>query len=231
MAFQPTLASLPSSLRLGYLDDVTIGGNMSAVENDVNIVLTSGKVIGLSLNSAKCEIITQSEIPSGLSISNFRCVTPEDSVLLGAPLLTGSALDTALSDKCTELATAESRLSLISAHDALMLLKSSLSTPKLLHLLRSSPCTGHSTLATNDNTLRHCVSGITNCGLTDDQWIQASLPVKAGGLGLRRATQLAPSAYQAAFSATTVLQSRVLNGSNVTMSCGMRTQHWQPGRA
>jgi len=61
--------------------------------------------------------------------------SPENSILLGAPLLCGTALDAALSHRRSELVTAENRLSLISAHDALLLLKSSLSTPKLLHLL------------------------------------------------------------------------------------------------
>ena len=198
-------------------DDVTLGGSLTTVDKDVKTILTSGTAIGLSLNTAKCEIITRSNVPSGLAVSDFCRVSPEESVLLGAPLLCDSALDAALSSRCSELNTAEGRLSLISAHDALLLLKSSLSTPKLLHLLRSSPCTGHSALSIIDDSLRRCVSHITNCNLTDDQWAQASLPVKAGGLGVRRATHLAPSAYLAAYSATSELQARILDAPDVTM--------------
>ena len=217
LTLQPVLSSLSSKLRIGYLDYVTLGGPMADVENDVNVVVDSGKAIGLTLNSSKCEIISQSIIPPGLSVSSFCQVSPSDSILLGAPLLCGSALDAALSSRCSELATAESRLSIISAHDALLLLKSSLSTPKLQHLLRSSPCAGHTSLTTIDDTLRRCVSRITNCDISETQWTQASLPVKSGGLGIRRATQLAPSAYLAAFCATSELQARILNASNLPM--------------
>ena len=97
-------------------------------------------------------------------------------------------------------------------------MKSCLSTPKLLHLLRSSPCTGHPTLITIDQVLRRCVSQITNTALSDDQWAQASLPVKAGGLDIRSAVQLAPSAYLAAFSSSADLQALILTLPAVAMS-------------
>ena len=56
-------------------------------------------------------------------------------------------MDTALSRHCDDLARAATRLGSIAAHDALVLLKASFSAPKLLHTLRSSPCSGHAALA------------------------------------------------------------------------------------
>ena len=41
---------------------------------------------------------------------------------------------------------------------------------------------------------------ITNTLLDDRTWLQASLPVKSGGLGIRSAVHLAPSAYLASFA-------------------------------
>ena len=38
---------------------------------------------------------------------------------------------------------------------------------------------------------------ITNTDLTDIQWIQASLPVRNGGLGVRRVSSLAPAVFLA----------------------------------
>ena len=46
--------------------------------------------------------------------------------------------------------------------------------------------------------------------LSDVQWIQASLPVKAGGLGIRRAASLALPAYLASVTSTASLQDLIL---------------------
>jgi len=184
----------------------------------VSLIESSAQAIGLSLNRSKCEIIACSPPPAGLAISDFSFVYPADSVLLGAPLLAGRALDTALQKSYEDLSTAESRLCSIAAHDALLLLKSSLSTPKLMHLLRSTPCFGHRSLQPLDSVLRRCVGRITNCDLSDDQWCQASLTVKAGGLGIRLASHLAPSAYLAAFHATLDIQGLILSSPGLCMT-------------
>jgi hypothetical protein len=95
----------------------------------------------------------------------------------------------------------------IAAHDALVLLKASFSAPKLLHTIRASgPCSGHPALERFDGLLRDCVGAITNTDLTDVRWIQASLPVRNGGLGVRRVSSLAPSAFLASAAGTRDLQ-------------------------
>ena len=213
LTLQPLLNSLTTSLKIGYLDDVTIGGPISSVNSDVLSVVSKGSDIGLQLNKSKCELIACDPVPPGLLISDFKLVRPEAASLLGAPLLPGTALDTALLDRCSELANCQSKLSLIAAHDALLLLKTSLSTPKLTHMLRSSPCSGHHTLRTIDDQLRSCVTRITNTDISDQQWAQASLPVKAGGLGVRLASHLAPSAFLASAAATSDLQTNILHGT------------------
>jgi len=72
-------------------------------------------------------------------------VAPEEAELLGAPLYAGKKMDDLLKNRCSDLNTAISRLSLLSAHDALILLKMSFSAPKMLHTLRCSPCVKLST--------------------------------------------------------------------------------------
>ena len=49
-----------------------------------------------------------------------------------------------------------------------------------------------------------------NTDLTDVQWTQASLPVSRGGLGIRLASQLAPSAFLASAIGTRQLQEAIL---------------------
>ena len=73
----------------------------------------------------------------------------------------------------------------------------SLSVPKLLYVLRTSACAGHPLLQTFDDILRSGLSDILNVSITDDQWIQASLPVWHGGLGVRSVVRLASSAFLA----------------------------------
>ena len=49
-----------------------------------------------------------------------------------------------------------------------------------------------------DDSLCYILSDILNVDLThNNAWLEASLPVRVGGIGVRQATQLAPSAYLA----------------------------------
>jgi len=54
---------------------------------------------------------------------------------------------------------------------------------------------------------------IVNTSFNDIQWLQATLPVRDGGLGLRRVVSLASSAYLASAAATLELQMAILGGS------------------
>jgi len=61
-----------------------------------------------------------------------------------------------------------------------------------------------------DNLLRDSVQQITNSDLSDIKWIQASLPVRDGGLGIRRVTSLALPAFVASAASTLSLQADIL---------------------
>ena len=92
------------------------------------------------------------------------------------------------------LTRAISRLKLLSAQDAL-LLRACFSAPKFMHILSCSPCSDLIWLLQFDLSLRRGLSVITNTDLTDIQWTQASLPVRAGGLRVRRVATLSSSAF------------------------------------
>lgn len=98
-------------------------------------------------------------------------------------MFTGTVLDNAWLARCDDLARAADRLRMINAQDALILLRSSFSAPKVLHLLRCSPSVSHQSLQFFDSLLRSTIQSITNSDLSDVHWLQASLPVKDGGLG------------------------------------------------
>jgi hypothetical protein len=66
-----------------------------------------------------------------------------------------------------------------------------------VHNLRCSFSCCHRTLEAFDAQVRSCLSVIINSSLYDSQWMQASLPVRDGGFGIRRCSQIAPSAFLA----------------------------------
>ena len=93
----------------------------------------------------------------------------KDINLLGAPILEGKAVNTALQVKIRELERSIERLSLLQAHDALCLLKNALAMPKLQYILRTSPCAGNPLLSAFDDVLRRGLSKILNVDLNDSQ--------------------------------------------------------------
>ena len=66
-------------------------------------------------------------------------------------------------------------------------------------------------------SLTECVSTIANTDLIDIQGIQASLPVRNGGLGVRRVSSLAPSAFLASAAGTRDLQELILANCDATV--------------
>ena len=87
----------------------------------------------------------------------------------------------------------------LSVHDSLILLRHSFSIPQLQYLLRTAPCFLSERLEAYDDTLQPVVSSVTNTLLhkEDHAWLQATLLVKLGGLGVLSAMQVAPSAFLA----------------------------------
>ena len=141
LALQPLINCLESDLVLGYLDDVSGGGDLLTVARDVSMVEEYGAALGLSLNRNKCELIALAP-PAVLpkSLEGFRLVTPSDAELLGAPILDGTAMDRILEKKLNDLQRAADRMDLIASHDALVILRYSLGSTKLQYILRASPC-------------------------------------------------------------------------------------------
>ena len=193
---QPMLSSLESNLAIGFLDDFTVGGSITSVSKDIDLISVESARLGLHLNVEKCELISQechTDLPQ--SLLDFSYVALSNATLLGAPLFKGKALDDAWDSCCSSLSLAIDRLSTVSAHDALILLRASFSSPKVTYLMRCAPCVDHPAFAVFDNLLKLGICRITNSDLSDAQWLQASLPVRDGGLGVRRVSSLATCAF------------------------------------
>ena len=143
---------------------------------------------------------------------------------IGSTLFHGPVPDSTWNQCCDDLSRAVERLSSIASQDALILLRASFSAPRVLHLLRCSPSVSHPSLERFDALLKQPIQRITNSVLSDLQWIQASLPVRDGGLGVRRVSSLALPAFLASVASTLSLQDEILtecahSNSNFLQSC------------
>jgi len=112
----------------------------------------------------------------------------------------------------SDLSRAVDRLCLVGAQDALILLRASFSAPPVQHLLRCSPSVDACGPQTFDDLLKSVFSRITNNTLCDSQWLQASLHIKFGGLGIRRVTSFALPAFLASATSSLLLQEEILGG-------------------
>jgi len=56
------LSSLKSDLKLGYMDDVSLGGPVDTVVSDVIEIAKVGSSMGLTLNPSKCELIAHHDL-------------------------------------------------------------------------------------------------------------------------------------------------------------------------
>ncbi len=197
LAVRQLLLACKSPLKIAYMDDITLGGPSTDVAADVAMIKAEGPSHGLCLNESKCEAITTSGQSSIDLLQEFIQLTPSSATLLGAPLMVDQVMDECLGKRRGELERAITRLELITSHDALVLIRSSFSAPKVQHTLRASPCFGHRSLLKFDQLLRDGLRKICNISLTEDQWLQASLPVRSGGLKIRRVSSLAIPAFLA----------------------------------
>ena len=77
-------------IKIGYLDDVTIGGSLGGVIDDVERVRQEALLIGLELNPSKCEVIGFPDVAGDLVFDGFARVMLDDAELLGSPLARGS---------------------------------------------------------------------------------------------------------------------------------------------
>ena len=117
-------------------------------------------------------------------LSQF-CVTDRDhATLLGSPIGTASGIQDTILKRTKSLQTLGCRLQLLHAHDAFCLLRNALAIPKVLYVLRTSPCFLVPVLHDFDSLLRSLLGTILNVKLSDSAWTPASLPVCAGGLGV-----------------------------------------------
>jgi hypothetical protein len=206
LAIQPLVSSLQSPLNTWYMDDGTLDGSIDQVMEDVKLIQLAAFNLGLELNTNKCEIflLNHNKQEENKSLSRLHHCLPGARVaqqdewrLLGAPL-TNEAIPGVLHEKIKALETFSDRLGKLNSHSGLYLLKNCLAIPKLMYVLRTSPCFLHpNILQIFDNLIKTELIKISNCDIRDRNWSQSTLPVRYGGIGIRRTVELALPAFLA----------------------------------
>ena len=105
------------------------------VSVDLTLIEAEAAKLGLELNETECEITPTAKRNQNScceAFNGFQITYLEGLFLLGSPILPGSAVDQALEQKTNDPKTVISRLSTLQAHDALVILRISLSIPKLM---------------------------------------------------------------------------------------------------
>ena len=210
-----------SELNLWYLDDGNLGGDYAIVLRDFRMIISESAKLGLEVRPTKCELYflgNSSETQKSLILSEFNKISPlietpgiDNLIILGAPV-GNLTISNVLSDQIADLERMCLRLKNIEAHHAFFLLKSSFSIPKLLYILRSSPCLNYpELLAKYDDILYSSLESICNIRLDIDARKQASLPAALGGLGLGSASVLAICGYLSSVGSSSRLCSEILN--------------------
>ena len=135
----------------------------------------------------------------------------DEVAVLGSPVGGIESLSGAILEKVEWLHLMGGRLHLMHAHYALLLLRQSFSMPKILHMLRTAPCFLSPAVEAYNSLLRRVLGDIANVCLEEDgTWTQASLPVGAGGIGVRRVAELAPSAFLASAAGCSELVTQII---------------------
>ena len=172
--------------------------------------------IGLEVNPTKSEVSKiscdnfQSVLLATESLPGVTVTEHEDLCILGA-LIDINGCCTGVLNAVERRSTMYGRLEYIDAHPAFFFLRNSLSMPRLLLKLRSSPCYRlHSELTQFDETLRQAASTFCNVNFDDSGWQQSTLPVAQGGLGLSSAVNVTLPAYASSLSATRQLVGQIL---------------------
>ena len=219
LAIHPLLQDIKSEFVTGYLDDIGIGGSLQSVTKDVRQLEHRARSLGLALNHTKCEVIglhPADRIRWCSAGLHFQERSLTEATLLGSPLQAGTGVDVTLASKIEELGLMAERLAVLPAHAALHLLRHAFAIPKLLYVLRTAPCCDSPELLRYDCTLRASLSSLLNVEMSDSSWSQSCLPIRWGGIGIRSAHRLAPSAFLASAASasellTLLLPSQVLS--------------------
>ncbi|XP_055355148.1 uncharacterized protein LOC129600635 [Paramacrobiotus metropolitanus] len=232
---QDVCSQIKAETNLWFLDDGVSAGDPQVVKDDMVNLQEAAAAVGLRLNTAKCELFVDGGTPAERenvaqlflnAVPDIRISKPEELELLGSPLLS-EAIAGALMRKVGQAQVLADQLGILPSHQAFFLLKNCLSLPKLLYILRTSPCWQYpEELRKFDDVIRFKAEQLTNVAMSDTVWNQASLPTKFGGLGLISATEVALAAYTSSVHGAVDMVCNVTRNESIKDRCNRLIEVW-----
>jgi hypothetical protein len=181
-----------------YLDDGTIIGQVDDVHQVFVLLEREGPALGLHLNVKKNEIWWPNRASTDPFPAEVDRIHGSGVKLLGAPIGTKAFTTNFVEKKLEALDEVCKALRKVdNAQIEFALFRGCLSYNKINHLLRTCPPDLlQDALVKFDDHFHNMVAEILRVPcLTEDQWDQASLPVKFAGLGVNQTKVIAASAY------------------------------------
>lgn len=221
LAIQPIIQRLHSKLNVWYLDDGTLGGDVNTVFNDLILLIDDFRAIGLELNFSKCELYISDTCPIPDSVvKKFNSLAPNIKIidkrslrLLGSPILDES-FPLFFEEKIQNFLLTSERLTKINTHMAYTIIKYCLFVPKFTYIVRCCQLWKHTELLQSlDNIIKITLASVLNINLEEREWLQASLPVRLGGLGIRSIAGVALPAFLSSVYSTQNLINKILTPS------------------
>ena len=205
LVLQPVIEAIqsevPTLVANAWLhDDGTVVGTVEELMTVVAIVQRDGPERGLHLQPDKSSIWSPSPPAPGVKDPlgcGIKLVEEAGIKLLGAPIGSSEFVAQFVKKKVEKIKTITSLLpSLHQPHLEFVLLRSCLSLPKIVYILRTTdPSLISDLLLEFDSTSREALSCIIGGPLSDLSWQQAKLPISMGGVGLRAAEDHAAAAF------------------------------------
>lgn len=223
LGIHPIISSLDCNFNIWYLDDGTLGGQPDVVLGDLKVLIDRFNAIGLELNFAKCELYIHPSISPDKRhdiISKFCDVAPNIQIatdaslrLLGAPLLDDS-VPLFIKEQVDKFQQTSDRLLGINSHMAITIIKFCLFVPQFTYVLRCCHLWKfQNLLSAVDDCVSDLLTKVLNCRLTVEAWTQASLPVRFGGIGIRKVSSVSLPAFIASAFGCTNLFNKIINPS------------------
>lgn len=202
LTIQPMIEKLMSDLNVWYLDDGSICDVPEMVLQDLEFLVNEAAKLGLRVNPSKCELFFCSGTIDAEIVSKFNdicpgiCVTSkEDLNLLGAPILE-EGFPKFSRKIVSKMEIMFERLKCLNSHTALFILRNCFAIPKLTYLMRTTPVWMFQDFTMNfDNKIKDLLESLLNVSLNNKQWIQATMPINFGGLGIRRLCDVSLPAF------------------------------------
>jgi hypothetical protein len=200
-------ARFPHLAQAWYLDDGLLYGTHHELAECIPILKEELKLLGLTLNVRKCELYAPegSELPEELRAIP-QMTNRSDWTYLGSPLWTTSNQATkAAAARALQVASTIQLFGKNAPLQALELLRHTAGACRVVHLCQAAPpeeITADVLQPTHTSLIR-ALEGVLECSITAENWEQASLPCRSGGMGLGDPTSICHAARLAALVNTT----------------------------